>query len=178
MNYFKAEPNLLISSCLLQKAPKPATRIFILSCAPPLISFAPLSRFGHSAVAPLKKQITKVICFFSKTGNVLFSQAVARQVSSALESLTSVFEMGTGGSSPPLSPDILARLFYAILCQLFFPHSLHTPVCASLVSRASSSDLKNPSQFLLFSLFNTNNEKSFILSHFFDYLLLVKFSID
>ena len=115
---------------------------------------------------------------FPKTGNVLFSQAVARQVSSALESLTSVFEMGTGGSSPPLSPDILARLFYAILCQLFFPHSLHTPVCASLVSRASSSDLKNPSQFLLFSLFNTNNEKSFTLSHFFDYLLLVKFSID
>ena len=49
MNYFKAEPNLLISSCLLQKAPKPATRIFILSCAPPLISFAPLSHFTLQA---------------------------------------------------------------------------------------------------------------------------------
>ena len=44
--------------------------------------------------------------FFNKTGNVLFSQAASRQVSSALGSLTSVFEMGTGGSSPPLSPDL------------------------------------------------------------------------
>ena len=43
---------------------------------------------------------------FYKTGNVLFSQAASHQVSSALESLTSVFEMGTGGSSPPLSPDL------------------------------------------------------------------------
>ena len=43
--------------------------------------------------------------YFNKTGNVLFSQAASRQVSSALGSLTSVFEMGTGGSSPPLSPD-------------------------------------------------------------------------
>ena len=47
---------------------------------------------------------------FTKTGNVLFSRAVSRQVSSALKSLTSVFEMGTGGSSSPLSPDeALAR---------------------------------------------------------------------
>ena len=42
---------------------------------------------------------------FNQTGNDLFSQAVSHQVSSALGSLTSVFEMGTGGSSPPLSPD-------------------------------------------------------------------------
>ena len=41
----------------------------------------------------------------SETGNVLLSRAVPRQVSSALESLTSVFEMGTGVSSPLLSPD-------------------------------------------------------------------------
>lgn len=40
-----------------------------------------------------------------ETGGVLLSQAVSHQVSSALGSLTSVFEMGTGGSSPPLSPD-------------------------------------------------------------------------
>ena len=105
---------------------------------------------------------------FCKTGNVLFSQAVARQVSSALESLTSVFEMGTGGSSPPLSPDLHARLFYAILCQLFFPLSLHTPVCSSFVSRASSSVIKNPSQpfSFFFFPFNRNNEKSSTLSHF------------
>ena len=41
------------------------------------------------------------------TGNVLLSRAVAHQVSSALESLTSVFGMGTGVTSPLLSPDIL-----------------------------------------------------------------------
>ena len=46
------------------------------------------------------------------TGNVLFSQAASHQVSSALESLTSVFEMGTGGSSPPLSPDLFLYSFY------------------------------------------------------------------
>ena len=37
-------------------------------------------------------------------GDDLFSQEVAPQVSSALESLTSVFGMGTGGSSPLASP--------------------------------------------------------------------------
>ena len=35
-----------------------------------------------------------------RTGNVLLSRAVSHQVSSALRSLTSVFEMGTGVSSP------------------------------------------------------------------------------
>ena len=34
------------------------------------------------------------------TGNVLLSRAVAHQVSSAQESLTTVFEMGTGVTSP------------------------------------------------------------------------------
>lgn len=36
---------------------------------------------------------------FCKTGDVLLSQAVARQVSSAQKSLTTVFEMGTGVAS-------------------------------------------------------------------------------
>ena len=40
-----------------------------------------------------------------KTGNVLLSQAASHQVSSALKSLTSVFEMGTGVASSLLSPD-------------------------------------------------------------------------
>ena len=42
-----------------------------------------------------------------ETGNVLLSQAVSHQVSSALKSLTSVFEMGTGVSSSLLPPDSL-----------------------------------------------------------------------
>ena len=37
-------------------------------------------------------------------GTDLSSQAASRQVLSALESLTTVFGMGTGGSSPPLAP--------------------------------------------------------------------------
>ena len=42
-----------------------------------------------------------------KSGNDLLSQGVSTQVSSALESLTSVFGMGTGVSSPLLSPETL-----------------------------------------------------------------------
>ena len=42
--------------------------------------------------------------FFKKNGNVLLSQAVPRQVSSALRSLTSVFGMETGVSSSLSSP--------------------------------------------------------------------------
>ena len=40
------------------------------------------------------------------TGNDLSSRAVSSQVLSALESLTTVFGMGTGGTSPSLSPVI------------------------------------------------------------------------
>ena len=42
-----------------------------------------------------------------KTGNVLLSQAASHQVSSALWSLTTVFEMGTGVTSMLLSPDVV-----------------------------------------------------------------------
>ena len=43
-------------------------------------------------------------CAKKYPGDDLFSQGVAPRVSSALESLTSVFGMGTGGSSPLASP--------------------------------------------------------------------------
>ena len=35
------------------------------------------------------------------SGNVLLSQGLASQVPSAQEGLTTVFEMGTGGTPPP-----------------------------------------------------------------------------
>ena len=67
------------------------------------------------------KRDTLIGCLFShnhiclsgnkKTGNVLLSQAASRQVSSALRSLTSVFEMGTGVSSLLLSPDLFVFWF-------------------------------------------------------------------
>ena len=44
------------------------------------------------------------------SGNVLLSRAVSHQVPSALKSLTSVFGMGTGGSSSPSSPDSLSLI--------------------------------------------------------------------
>ena len=49
----------------------------------------------------------QIISEKEKTGNVLLSQAASRQVSSALRSLTTVFEMGTGVTSSLLSPDFL-----------------------------------------------------------------------
>ena len=41
-----------------------------------------------------------------RVGSYLFSRAVASQVSSARQSLTSVFGMGTGGPSAPMSPTL------------------------------------------------------------------------
>ena len=69
----------------------------------------------------LKKQ-TRWSAFY-KTGNVLLSQAVTRQVSSALRSLTAVFEMGTGVPSPLLSPD-LSLENYSSLHVLFLQKPL------------------------------------------------------
>ena len=55
-----------------------------------------------------------------KSGSDLLSQGVTTQVSSALESLTSVFGMGTGVSSPLLPPETLChrgRFFLTHLCH-------------------------------------------------------------
>ena len=70
---------------------------------PVLHGFRPLCLFWQK---PKNDELSLTVRRFSKTGNFLLSQAVAHQVSSAFESLTSVFEMGTGGSSQLLSPDI------------------------------------------------------------------------
>ena len=58
--------------------------------------------FMHSKKATRKCESLFLIC----VGTALSSQAVARQVFSTLMSLTSVFGMGTGGSSSPLAPTI------------------------------------------------------------------------
>ena len=51
-----------------------------------------------------KKDLWNIHKSFWKTGNVLFSQLTAKQVSSALKVLTSVFGMCTGVSLSLLSP--------------------------------------------------------------------------
>ena len=81
-------------------------------------------RCGHSA---RKKQATNVACFFKKTGNVLLSQAAARQVSSALGSLTAVFEMGTGVPSPLLSPDFSLPVICPPCCAAAFLRLVYVP---------------------------------------------------
>ena len=45
------------------------------------------------------------------TGNALSSQSVSRQVLSAYECLTTVFGMGTGGTTQLSSPDILLSIY-------------------------------------------------------------------
>ena len=80
------------------------------------LRFPSLSRFVRFA----KKDSYFRSCLFYKTGNVLLSQAVSHQVSSALGSLTSVFEMGTGVSSPLLLPDFLSLLLAAFCLHRLF----------------------------------------------------------
>ena len=52
------------------------------------------------------------------SGDVLLSQAVAHQVSSALRSLTSVFEMGTGVASSLLSPQVAESAAFTVPSKL------------------------------------------------------------
>ena len=64
------------------------------------------------------KQKTDTIKYLLfQTGNDLLSRAASRQVSSALRSLTAVFEMGTGVSSALLSPDFVFDVHFQFLSQ-------------------------------------------------------------
>ena len=59
------------------------------------------------------------------SGNFLLSQAVARQVPSTLRSLTSVFGMGTGGSSLLSSPDSLFPLSLLLALSFLLDVAIH-----------------------------------------------------
>ena len=90
-----------------------------------------------------------------KTGNVLLSQAASHQVSSALRSLTTVFEMGTGVTSSLLSPDFSLVSFalcgvsaHSLRCSCTFVHS------APRSSRALHT-AKHPSRFEYFCTLKT-----------------------
>ena len=54
-----------------------------------------------------------------ESGSDLSSRAVSSQVLSALESLTSVFGMGTGGTSPSLPPEMVAILLLRLSLLAF-----------------------------------------------------------
>ena len=57
----------------------------------------------------MKKPATRAGFFVLIPGDVLLSHTVARGVPSALEGLTTVFEMGTGVAPPVWSPGNLLR---------------------------------------------------------------------
>ena len=85
-----------------------------------------------------------------KTGNVLLSQAASHQVSSALRSLTSVFEMGTGVTSSLLSPDfLLVKFTYHCVATRSLRYS-HTLVCSVPRNSCALCYANFPAQFLCF----------------------------
>ena len=72
-------------------------------------------------------------CFLREAGIYLFSQAVSSQLSSAQVSLTSVFGMGTGGTSPSSTPAIQMTLSLASLVE-DVPSKLNIELRANRVS--------------------------------------------
>ena len=85
-----------------------------------------------------------------KTGNVLLSQAASHQVSSALRSLTTVFEMGTGVTSSLLSPDfLLVKFTYHCVATRSLRYS-HTLVCSVPRNSCALCYANFPTQFLCF----------------------------
>ena len=83
--------------------------------------------FCHSYIKQENKELPLFSC--ACVGFDLFSRSVSRQVFSALQSLTSVFGMGTGGPSALEKP---TRLSFpqALLCQHrpIFPARLHASI--------------------------------------------------
>ena len=99
-----------------------------------------------TAIFPL---YCKIICK-TKTGNVLLSQAASHQVSSALRSLTTVFEMGTGVTSSLLSPDfLLVKFTYHFVATRSLRYS-HTLVCSVPRNSCALCYANFPAQFLCF----------------------------
>ncbi len=81
-------------------------------------------RKDDGSEAPLNKKppLLREGVHFFYSGSALLSHTVTRAVPSALESLTSVFEMGTGGTSPLKPPEILLSMsatitYHECLCK-------------------------------------------------------------
>ena len=82
--------------------------------------FRALSRFqkalmqSHGPSQQTKNASESLLKRFIQVGDYLFSRAVSSELSSAQVSLTSVFGMGTGGTSPSLTPTDLTGSVYHI----------------------------------------------------------------
>ena len=71
-----------------------------------LLPHASRWKCGQTKKSTLPHHCGKVDFLKEKAGTYLFSQVVSNQLSSARQSLTSVFGMGTGGPSPLKTPTI------------------------------------------------------------------------
>ena len=105
---------------LSQNLHKKKTSNDVLSLLAPPVGFEPttLRLTAECSTAELRRNIG--------CGDYIFSRPVSRQVFSALQSLTSVFEMRTGGSSVLLPPQWLYNLSFDRIYSFF---SLHINNC-------------------------------------------------
>ena len=83
-----------------------------------------------------------------ESGSDLSSRAVSSQVLSALESLTSVFGMGTGGTSPSLPPEIVNLFVRRTLTTAQFRMIQSRPFPISLIFLFRSASLRSRSVLL------------------------------
>ena len=99
-----------------------------------------LSRFGHSAIAPLKKQITFVICFSPKPAMSYFP----RQRQTKKKILKNKYELFR--LTPPLSS--FAPLSHFTLQAAFFSYSLNRTLCKMRSLPALAGDSQDYKTFL------------------------------
>ena len=87
-----------------------SSSLFHLQCSHHFQSI-PAFLFSPKTVSRQKKNASEFLLkrFFVQVGDYLFSRAVSSELSSAQVSLTSVFGMGTGGTSPSSTPTDLTE---------------------------------------------------------------------
>ena len=87
-----------------------SSSLFHLQCSHHFQSI-PAFLFSPKTVSRQKKNASEFLLkrFFVQVGDYLFSRAVSSELSSAQVSLTSVFGMGTGGTSPSSTPTNLTE---------------------------------------------------------------------
>lgn len=85
----------------------------------------------------LHKKIRTVYTVRFPTGNNLSSRAASSQVLSTRESLTTVFGMGTGGSSQPSSPDPKRAFSFPAASLLHLTRSIYSGIIFASLVRSS-----------------------------------------
>ena len=96
-----------------------SSSLFHLQCSHHFQSI-PAFLFSPKTVSRQKKNASEFLLkrFFVQVGDYLFSRAVSSELSSAQVSLTSVFGMGPGGTSPSSTPTDLTEPVQHVCCTL------------------------------------------------------------